>query len=472
MEGPPPARPRTFGPGALAIVAVCALAFFGPMKPGADSDSWWHLATGQLIIEQGSIPDTDPFSWTAPDHHWVVQEWGSEIIFAAVHSAAGPAGLLVLEGVLIGATALVLLRILRRMTSEPLVIAGVLLVAVALSTLLWTVRPHLFTLLLFALTLDLLTANEGNWKKTRWLIPITLLWVNLHAAFIVGLVLIGIFATVRSLTKRGHHLWIVLGACVVAGCFNPEGPPIYLHPLRVVGASRRVLEWMPPDLHDPASFIFAVTALGTFVLLTIRRRSPAPELLAAAALFSLAAFGAMRNIPLAGIALAPCLAVGLGGLIRHDERAQAATESKVLRATAGALVVAGLASAFINIYGASEAELFRESKFPRRAVEVLNGLPQGRLVNTWAWGGYLIYRAPRFPVSFDGRNDMYGPELVADQLMLEDLSPGWDKFLDDNEVRYVLWQRARPLAEALRLDEGWRLVYEDRLAVLFERQGY
>jgi hypothetical protein len=135
-------------------------------------------------------------------------------------------------------------------------------------------------------------------------------------------------------------------------------------------------------------------------------------------------------------------------------------------------VVAGLGAAVINIYGASEAELFRESKFPRRAVEVLNGLPEGRLVNTWAWGGYLIYRAPRFPVSFDGRNDMYGPELVADQLMLEDLSPGWDEFLDDNDVRYVLWQRTRPLAEALRLDEGWRVVFEDRLSVLFERDNY
>jgi hypothetical protein len=225
---------------------------------------------------------------------------------------------------------------------------------------------------------------------------------------------------------------------------------------------------MPPDLHDPASLIFAVSAIGAFVLLVLRRKTADPELIAVGALFSLAAFGAMRNIPLAGIALAPCLAIGLDGLITNRS-APTGREGNVLKGVAALFVVAGLVSAWVNVWGASEYELFREKIFPRDAVAALEELPPGRVANPWGWGGYLIFHAPDYPVSFDGRNDMYGLAIVNDQLLLEDLRPGWDEYLADNDVRYVLWQRNRPLAEVLRLDEGWRLVHEDRLAVLFER---
>lgn len=471
LEGKGSGALAGFGPGALAIVAVITLAFFGPMKPGSDTDSWWHLATGDLILQERSLPDSDPFSWSAEGRDWVLQEWGSEVIFAAIYSTAGAKGLVILEGLVIGSTALILLRTLRRYTADPYVLAGVVLVAVALSTMLWTIRPHLFTLLLFSVTLLMLTSYDDNPKRVWWwLVPLSTVWVNLHAAAVLGLILIGIFAVVRSVATRRHDLWKLFGACVVAGSFNPEGPAIYLHPFRVVTASRRVLEWMPPDLHDPASLIFAVTALGSLVLLVVRGSKAPVELVIVAALFSLAGFGAMRNVPMAGIAFAPCLTIALDGLL-HNRSRSSDRERRVLSAVAVVVVLAGAASAAINVGGSDEAELFREKVFPREATAALTASPPGRVANPWGWGGYLIFKAPGYPVSFDGRNDMYGLDIVNKQLLLEELRPGWDDYLADNDVRYVLWQRTRPLAEALRLDEGWRVIHEDRLAVLFERIG-
>jgi hypothetical protein len=471
LEGKGSGALAGFGPGALAIVAVITLAFFGPMKPGSDTDSWWHLATGELILQERALPDTDPFSWSAEGRDWVLQEWGSEVIFAAIYSSAGAKGLVVLEGLIIGATALVLLRTLRRYTTDPYVLAGVVLVAVALSTMLWTIRPHLFTLLLFSVTLFMLTSYDDNPARVWWwLVPISAVWVNLHAASVLGLILIGIFAAVRSVAARRHDLWKLFAASALAGCINPEGPGIYLHPFRVVNASRRVLEWMPPDLHDPASLIYAASAIGSLVLLAIRQKRAPTELVIAAALFSLAGFGAMRNVPMAGIAFAPCLAIGLDGLLR-DRSESSHREKSALGVIAVVVVLAGVASAVINVAGSSESELFREKVFPREATAALTASPPGRVANPWGWGGYLIFKAPGYPVSFDGRNDMYGLEIVNQQLLLEELRPGWDDYLEDNDVRYVLWQRTRPLAEALRLDEGWRLIHEDRLAVLFERVG-
>jgi len=36
-----------------------------------DSDTWWHLASGRLIAELGSVPRSDPFSYTAEGAPWI-----------------------------------------------------------------------------------------------------------------------------------------------------------------------------------------------------------------------------------------------------------------------------------------------------------------------------------------------------------------------------------------------------------------
>jgi hypothetical protein len=119
--------------------------------------------------------------------------------------------------------------------------------------------------------------------------------------------------------------------------------------------------------------------------------------------------------------------------------------------------------------GKSDSYLRAEGPFPEAAVQRLSALPPGRLVNPYSWGGYLIWKLPEFPVSIDGRADMYGDELLDEALVVERLQPGWRDFLEDNDVRYVLAPIKRPLAEAVRLLSGWRIVYEDSEAILFER---
>src|ERR1044072_2941881 len=60
------------------IVAFAVLAAM-PIKLLArrleDPDLWWHLKTGALIVRNHAIPAVDPFSYTAPGKHCIVQEW-------------------------------------------------------------------------------------------------------------------------------------------------------------------------------------------------------------------------------------------------------------------------------------------------------------------------------------------------------------------------------------------------------------
>lgn len=454
-------------PGRAAIIIVCALALFGPMRPSPDTDTWWHLATGDLIIEQGSLPGSDPFSWTAAERPWVLQAWGSDVIFAGVHAVAGAPGLIVLQGILIGAAMVLMVGVLRRFSVNDLVVAAVLFGTVIASSLVWTVRPHLFTVLFFASFLRILSASPGT--ATWWLVPLTALWANLHGAFVVGLAAVGIVALARSVAREGHELWRVLAASIVAGCFNPEGPALYLHPFRVMAASSDVLEWQPPGLRGPAAMTFAVMVMGSLAVLAWRKRKPAPEWLALAVVLALAGFAAIRNVPLGAMAVAPCLAFALDGWLPRPGSERSAGERRTLGAATALLVIGLAVLAVTNLWGVSDARLLEAGRFPAAAVQELKELPPGRLANPYNWGAYLIYKAPGFPVSFDGRNDMYGRVLLERQLLLEELRPGWQEFLEEGDVRYVLWKRTEPLAEALRLDEGWRLLHEDRLAVLFER---
>lgn len=456
-------------PGRAAIVIACALALFGPMRPGPDTDTWWHLATGELIIEQGSLPGSDPFSWTAAGKPWVLQAWGSDVIFAVVNDLAGAGGLIVLQGILIGAAMLLMAGVLRRSARDELVVAAVLLGTVIATSLVWTVRPHLFTVLFFAGFLRILSEPRG--RAVWWLVPLTALWANLHGAFVVGLVVIAIVALARSVSGEGHGLWRVLAASAVAGCVNPEGPALYLHPMRVMAASAEVLEWQPPGLRGAAAVTFAVMTIGALAVLAWRGRRPSLEWLALAVVMTFSGFAAIRNVPLAAMATGPCLAYALDGLLPRPDPERPAGERLALGAATVTLVVGLALLAASNVWGGGEARLLEAGRFPAAAVERLNELPPGRLANPYNWGAYLIYKAPGFPVSFDGRNDMYGRALLDRQMLLEELRPGWREFLEEGGVRYVLWKRTEPLAEALRLDEGWRLLHEDRLAVLFERSG-
>ena len=46
----------------LLLVAVCLLGLFSTEI--ADTDFWWHLKTGQYIVERHSLPVPDPFAYT------------------------------------------------------------------------------------------------------------------------------------------------------------------------------------------------------------------------------------------------------------------------------------------------------------------------------------------------------------------------------------------------------------------------
>ena len=84
-----------------------------------DGDLGRHLRVGREILADGLF-FTDRFSWTMQGQPFVPYEWLSEILFELSHRWAGFWGVLVLCGLLVGATAWLLMVWFRRMGVDPL----------------------------------------------------------------------------------------------------------------------------------------------------------------------------------------------------------------------------------------------------------------------------------------------------------------------------------------------------------------
>ena len=142
---------------------------------------------------------------------------------------------------------------------------------------------------------------------------------------------------------------------------------------------------------------------------------------------------------------------------------------------AGVFLVVALAMLlFARPTGFTNRGLDRDvsAMFPVNAVNFLRRNPSpGPLYNDFNWGGFLTWYMPQYPVSIDGRTDLYGDELIARAYKTEsgDVSYKADPVLNESGV--VLLRKTDGLAAALEVDPRFRKIYEDALSSVFVRQS-
>src|SRR5574341_2540755 len=83
-------RPLTIERASLVILfaLLLALATFVP----TDTDTWWHIRSGEHILTKGMIYQ-DPFSFTKQGEPWINHSWGSQIVLYLAWRIAGNTGL-------------------------------------------------------------------------------------------------------------------------------------------------------------------------------------------------------------------------------------------------------------------------------------------------------------------------------------------------------------------------------------------
>ena len=445
--------------------AVAALVL-AASEPAKDPDLFWHLASGQWMLDNGRLLDRDVFSSTREGAPYAIGQWLGQVALALAFRSWGWAGIDLLRAALVGVATLFLARAVLRVQPHPGWAALPIVAAVLVSRLAWGDRPQLFTLALFPVFFDvLLRARLGGGVRPLFLLPpLALLWANLHGAFPLGLALVLGFTVEAVLSRHAlrRPLALVLIASAIATQLNPATAGALAWAASYASSpGRHVVEERPTDVLSPAGALYAallLAALGCALVLGrpgIRARVGPPLLWAGLiAPFAILGLAIQRQMPYACVVLAPFVAAALPAALGRLPTTAPVAPRRLAVPFVVALVVAGTLGAVLS--APRDPDL---GAYPVAAREPLARTP-GALLNEYDWGGYLIYFVPERPVFIDGRGAaLYVPGVLAEWTQAVEVRAGYQDVLTTRGIGAVLLRPHRPLVAALR-ERGWPVVAE------------
>jgi hypothetical protein len=491
----------------LAFVIPVLVLFWSTTGVGwllTDSDTGWHIRTGEWILSNSRIPEADIFSFTMAGRPWVAWEWLSDVAMALAHRFGGLAGVAWIAILLLGATSVCVYKAAVEQCGHRLIAIALTWLSMSASTIHWLARPHLATALIAAIFCRILNRveREGNPARLLSLPLLTILWTNLHGGFFVGIALICTYALGAGAEELLHgsqenawlrsrkYVFAALG-CLLASLLNPYTYRLHLHVAQYLGTTfcfARISEFQSIDFHS-----FTAPYFETLLILAIGaaawhlRAGRVTHALLLISWSPLALFS-VRNIPIFAVVVAP--GAGLAVLdwlersaVFHSLKANIAQFESDLQRIADRCQRRGLhlAPCFVALVlalvlaHASQPRVFRaafdERRFPMDAARFLSQeqqLSSMRIYSSWQWGGYLIYRFwPSLRVFDDGRTDFYGSSFVEEGLLAWNASPDWCQILERYRVNAALLPRDSALATVLRERPDWKATYQDHIAVLF-----
>jgi hypothetical protein len=447
-----------------------------------DPDYFWHLKAGEYILANG-LPTGDPFSFTFQGKPWVLHEWLFEIGLYAIFVWLGPLGVKALTALLGTASAYIVFGAANRLLNGSTLALGLSIGLFAFIVCGFAPRPQLVTYVIFAAFLYLLVSFKYfEDDRFLWVFPpLMILWVNSHGGYIVGLVLLVLFASCEWLIyglrrksdlphlRRLVKLSAISVLAILATALNPGFVKHWLYPFQVMNmsfASSIIMEWQSPNFHALDGKIFLLLIFGFFLACIYRKNKPDLTELALPCFFLFAGFVSVRHVPLTMLTLVPFAAVALRDGDMHRFYT-AATHSKQLGKIEYVMNWALLAMVGIGLvayYPIKHANQELDSKIPIKATEFIrdHGI-SGRMFNEYGQGGYLIYSLyPQQQVYIDGRADVFGDEFLKEYMAIRNGEPEWEQLFDKYDVDYVITLRVAPIRQLLLARGDFKSVYEDK----------
>ena len=369
------------------------------------------------------------------------------------------------------------------------------------------VRVQVFSWLMLSIILFILFDSK-NWNRRRLLLPLVfLLWANIHGSFVMGIGTFTLFLILRSVRSRKvdvtDYLLLLISGFVTL--LNPYGVGVWREAYSSASDSSlrwKIIEWMPSLIMFDLSM---VTLIGLSVGLVFKYRNKfSLEEKGVFLIFLLQAIASRRHLPLWAIVTLPIATKGIYFVWLEAKK----VKEGVIRFTK----VYEVGWAFISILVLIQATLsIREAYFlgkgrfyPKEAVAYLSqNIPKGEIFSEYGWGGYLIWKLPQKKVFIDGRMPSWryiaqNPnELSSAFDTYEDIQGGkvdYKKVFTQFNTITVLWSKPRDVSPVDNLfkslevylkvfgweptefhfletleSDGWRLVYEDETAVIYQR---
>jgi hypothetical protein len=485
----------------LAKVVLFLAVFAMAVRAPVDSDTWWHLQAGRQTVERGEILQSDLFSHTRLGSPWVNHSWLSQVMLFWLFDTLSYSGLgLWIGAVVTGAFALVFLQ----MEGDVYTRALITILAAATSAVIWTARPQLLSFLLTAAVAYILFLFKWRSRNRLWLIPpLFVLWVNLHAGYALGFLVLGAFVVgetanhVLAIGGRPEDPVVSWRGIALVGAVsllsavllvaNPNTTRMWTYYLDTVGVGALrdfIQEWQSPDFHPLHTQPFIWLLLSVLAALGLSGRRVDGTDLAYVGLFSYASLLAGRNIAPFALLAAPVLSRHAAAIIGRWRKALfrgrgapvafGRTPARWMLAVNWVLLLLVLSAVVIKVRIPLQPAFnlaLEGQTLPAAAVEWIreSQLP-GKMFNHYNWGGYLIWRLwPDHLVFVDGRTDLFGDEILGEYVEIQRGGPDALSLLDEYGISFALTDTGGSLSALLGCDSGWSLAYGDDLASVWVR---
>ena len=485
----------------IALILIMIMAVRMPL----DTDMWWHLRAGEQTLANKAAYAVDTFSFTRNGADWTNHSWLSQVLMYSLFQLGSYKAL----SIWVGLCAVISMGLIYlQMKGHPLWRASILIFAATVSSVVWSPRPQILSLVLFSLlSYSLyLYKGKGNNKILLGIPPLFLLWGNLHGGYILGILLImSVIAgeilnhlllnenPARLSWRQISYLFAAMLLGFAAVLINPFGIDMWMIPFNTVGVETLqnvISEWASPDFHQSFQQPMLLMLLGIMGILGISKKQIDGSELVPLILFSWAALTARRNFGPFAIIAAPIMSNHLTAVIEDIKNTllnkysnlKSLQESIVvnnqdfnprLKNILNAIIICLLFGAAIwKIYEVNQPELIAKTEreiFPVGAVQWLkDNEPRGNLFNEYNWGGYLIWHNRETPVFVDGRTDLFGDEILQDYLDVLSAQDDWMNILDKYQIDVLLIRNDSALVQIAQMNE-WQIKFSDSKATILIR---
>jgi len=464
--------------GSLLVLAVLTV-----QSRLDDPDLWWHLKMGQVIWTTRAIPASGLFSYTVRNQAIVPQEWLAQVAIYLAYLCGGYSGLMLWLCLLSGALVCAAYLLCSLYSGNPKVAFLGAMTVWFFAGIALTIRPQLIAYVL--LVAELIFIHLGRTRNPRWfffLPPLFAVWINCHGSFILGIVVAGVFLfsslfhfEIGSLvaqtwdTRSRRVLLLAMILSLAALFLNPGGIRQILYPFDTLLNMHLLMadvdEWAPLKMNSPSGVALLAILLCCFLLPMLRRGILFWHELLLLAIGTWLAVSHVRMLVAFGILAAPVLVRQLATFWEGYNFSEDRIWPNAV------FLAASLIIAFAVFPKESSLEAQVEDQSPVKAVKFLeaNRIP-GPMLNSYPFGGYLIWAAPQYPVMMDGRTDLYEwSGFLGEYGSWATLQSDPRLLLDKYKVSFCLLTRGSPMAHVLPLLQEWKQIYSDNNSVIFER---
>ena len=488
------------------------LVILGQSRLFSDPGSLWHIVVGERILSSGEFIHTDPFSFTAGGKPWIAQWWFGECVLALIHRIDGLNSILLATVTMLAALYTWVAHRLIRAGIHPLVAVLIMGLAIMASSYHFHPRPHIVTIVLIGWSFSRLCDFEAGrislWQLF-WLVPLFVVWTNVHGGMVGGVAMLGLASAAWCLFKllgqdspiAGFRQFFVLVlltlSCGLASLINPYGLDLPRTWFMLMGSRalpRLVVEHASLQIFDPAGcFVLSFGLLYVIALAGILPKRPRVTWLIPLVWLFLA-WTRIRHGPLFAITAT----IALGEFFPHVRWITWLTEhgSELLRVrpigpaerswgnmlgpailpvvilvAACVFQMAGLA---VPVLGHGWVRL-DPSYWP---VDLLPKLREcerensdgSPIFNDMLFGGFLIYYTPGFRVFIDDRCELYGDEQLEKYVHAMGQDPAQiERWAKQYSIELALVRTDSEFDRFLRSAHNWVVVQETQAATLFRR---